>query len=128
MDKALIARRRAAKLTQKALAKLIGVSSSTVANWEHGRQKPQPQYATRLAAILGDAEPKQPQYTNVSQRCASCDYALREGKTAIGCVYILYTKQRRGCPGGDSCTRYKPMAAPRRLQYQDFSGGDTDDD
>ena len=41
----------------------------------------------------------------------SCAYFGTNTKT---CDYILITGQRRGCPGGHLCNRYKPLNARHR--------------
>jgi transcriptional regulator with XRE-family HTH domain len=40
-------------LTQDALAKRLGVATSTVARWEHAGRTPRPMNAARLASALG---------------------------------------------------------------------------
>ena len=46
-----------------------------------------------------------------NKKCKTCVYRspLLNGGSFGGvfCEYILYTGHRRGCPGGDECTRYK---------------------
>ncbi len=46
-------RRRAKKLTQTALAELVGVRQASVAGWESGKKFPTCESLTRLAAVLG---------------------------------------------------------------------------
>ena len=47
------ARRLALLLTQKDLARRLGVSSFTVLNWERGKTAPSPQLSDALAHFLG---------------------------------------------------------------------------
>lgn len=45
--------RRALGLTQRALAKQLYISASTMYGWEHGRHDPSMPDAVRLADVLG---------------------------------------------------------------------------
>jgi transcriptional regulator with XRE-family HTH domain len=45
--------RKHAKLTQAGLAKICGVSVSTVANWEHGKSEPTVSQARMIGAACG---------------------------------------------------------------------------
>lgn len=44
-----------------------------------------------------------------SKRCRKCKYAYGMGMSEgyIICDYLLTTKERRGCPAGDECTRFE---------------------
>jgi transcriptional regulator with XRE-family HTH domain len=48
----LTRRRRARKLNQTELAKLVGVGKSSVFNWEAGHHRPDPAYLGKLADVL----------------------------------------------------------------------------
>lgn len=52
--------RRRDGLTQEALARLLGVSFSTVNAWESGRSTPQPRHRRRLEELAADREPTTP--------------------------------------------------------------------
>ena len=41
---------------QRKFARLLGVGSSTVQNWEHSRRQPQGLYQERLEAVLRQVE------------------------------------------------------------------------
>ena len=47
----------------------------------------------------------QPQTGVVSDYCENCHYLNRDGVKS--CTYYTVTKQRRGCPAGDGCTKRK---------------------
>ena len=55
----------------------------------------------------------------VSKRCHTCHYY--GGDTTNTCDYILIARQRRGCPAGDKCTRYKPRITTRRFWPMDLA-------
>lgn len=45
--------RESARLSQSALAALIGVSTATVSRWEKGKRIPEPAYWARIKAVTG---------------------------------------------------------------------------
>ena len=59
-----------------------------------------------------------PETPKLSKRCISCDYY--GGSTTNSCDYILIARQRRGCPAGDNCARYKPRTTTRRFWPMDL--------
>ncbi len=52
----------------------------------------------------------------VSERCKKCVYVGGYG-TRICCDYILYTKERRGCPAGDKCDKFKKATRKNRRSF-----------
>lgn len=59
-----------------------------------------------------------PKPQKMSKRCLSCNWY--GGRYTHTCDYFLLTGQRRGCPAGDKCTRYKPRATTRRFWPMDL--------
>ena len=60
-----------------------------------------------------------PQRT-ISDRCKGCDYY--GGCYTETCDFFLLTGERRGCPPGDKCERYKPRTHRRTPKYTDYGG------
>ena len=58
-----------------------------------------------------------PQRT-ISDRCKGCDYY--GGCYTETCDFFLLTGERRGCPPGDKCERYKPRTTTRRFWPMDL--------
>lgn len=54
----------------------------------------------------------------MSKRCLKCFWY--GGSYTHTCDYFLLAGQRRGCPAGDKCTRYKPRATTRRFWPMDL--------
>lgn len=51
-----------------------------------------------------------------SEKCKSCRYRKPLGWTSgetTFCDYIGATGHSRGCPGGDECTKWKPIRQPK---------------
>lgn len=59
-----------------------------------------------------------PKPQKMSKRCLSCNWY--GGSYTHTCDYFLLAGQRRGCPAGDKCTRYKPRATTRRFWPMDL--------
>lgn len=62
-----------------------------------------------------------------SERCRACYYCgYLDTHDCTGprcCDYFLVTGQRRGCPAGDGCTRFRPGPRPKtflRRKYHNF--------
>lgn len=108
--------RAEAGLLQRELAEIVGVNKHTVNSWETGRQVPLPNTITRLneyfgVDIMDDGKPEidESQLAHKSPKCRTCDYLWGNRYTNdVCCDYLLRTGQRRGCPGGDKCDKYKP--------------------
>ena len=69
---------------------------------------------------------REPEYTmtaNESERCMKCAYCcIPHGqRSARFCQFFLITGKRRGCEGGDKCTRYiKRRSEERRSKRMCF--------
>lgn len=59
-----------------------------------------------------------PKPQKMSKRCLSCNWY--GGSYTHTCDYFLLAGQRRGCPAGDKCTRYKPRTTSRRFWPMDL--------
>ena len=54
-----------------------------------------------------DKEPPD-EWPELPERCHSCCYRVKRGRKTVGCAYVLTSGERRGCPVGDGCIRYRP--------------------
>lgn len=114
--------RTEAGLPLNKLAKIIGVSDYAFRAWENDVYVPRPENLKKLNQYFGvniseeaniDAVDKVKengtQYAQNSEKCRTCDYLWGNRYTNdVCCDYLLRTGQRRGCPGGDNCDKYKP--------------------
>ena len=61
--------------------------------------------------------------TTVSaEKCKTCVYSrgYNMEQADVCCMYIVITGERRGCPGGDECTKYKPRTGKRVKPIADY--------
>ena len=62
----------------------------------------------------------------ISKRCSTCKYRSSISGRTDGCLYILATGHRRGCPAGDECDKYEKGEEVKRWKAIDLVGGGFD--
>lgn len=60
--------------------------------------------------------------STTNTHCRSCSYY---GSVLQSCDYLIVTGQRRGCPAGKECTRYKKRGTERRKPIMMFPNSNT---
>lgn len=105
MREKLTAFRSSLGLSKSALGRIVGVSPSTINDWESGRSKPISASLEKLNLVMEmyDEEPIQQERTwrEMWAPCEGCIYLDDNIKT---CDYYLLTGTRRPCPAGKDCT------------------------
>lgn len=127
----IIALREAHGLSRREFGRKIGVVKSTLYSWENGLSLPSKQSLQRISDAFQlpmDASQWPEMYVRKPKRsgkkkCMKCKYAFLQGRAFVCCEFILIEHQRRGCPAGDGCTRYKPATGLKRMEYMDYSSG-----
>lgn len=59
------------------------------------------------------------QVNKKNKRCKTCIYSGNADGCVI-CNYILYERERRGCPGGDACTKYVKKTRARKVRPLEY--------
>lgn len=67
-----------------------------------------------------------PKIALVSNRCSTCMYKSSTSGKMDGCIYILATGHRRGCPAGDECDKYEKGEEVKRWKAIDLVSGGFD--
>ena len=67
-----------------------------------------------------------PKIALVSNRCSTCMYKSSTFGKTDGCIYILATGHRRGCPAGDECDKYEKGEEVKRWKAIDLVSGGFD--
>ena len=70
--------RRKLGLSQEQMAARLGVSTTTVRNWEHGRREPTGLYRKALEALAGTVTPACPKHSDTYWTIAGCQECNQE--------------------------------------------------
>ncbi len=99
--------RNCAQLPARVVARMIGRSANAVRvkRCLMRKQGEIPAVGRTVTAARGPSPPAVPAQAGCGR--TDCKY---HGRNGIGCNFLYWTFQRRGCPAGNECLRYTPLA------------------